>query len=50
MKYFNFPGWRQGEFQAFQEFCEDKGVEYEYIGYCRYSEQGAVIIQGKDKG
>jgi hypothetical protein len=45
-EYFNYPGWRNGEFKAFQEFCCNKSVKFEYIGYCRYSEQVAVRILG----
>ncbi len=43
-EYFNYPGWRDGEFRAFQEFCTEAGVTYEYVGYCRTAEQVAVRI------
>ena len=33
-EYFNYPGWRRGEFQAFEELVEEHGVEYEVLGYC----------------
>jgi hypothetical protein len=33
-EYFNYPGWRRGEFQAFEELVEEYGIEYEVIGYC----------------
>ena len=43
-EYFNYPGWRNGEFKAFQEFVEKNGVQYEYIAYCDGMEQVAVKI------
>src|SRR6185437_8379818 len=32
-EYFNYPGWRQHEFKAFQEFIQHSGRSYKYIGY-----------------
>jgi hypothetical protein len=32
-EYFNYPGWQQGEFKAFQEFVRERNLKYEYIGY-----------------
>lgn len=29
-EYFNYPNWQQHEFRAFQEFCSEHTVEYEY--------------------
>ena len=43
-EYFNYPGWKNGEFKAFQEFVEKNGVRYEYIAYCDGMEQVAVKI------
>jgi hypothetical protein len=40
-EFFNYPGWKYGEYKA---FIESKNVEYEYIGYCKYDEQVAVKI------
>jgi hypothetical protein len=34
-EYFNYPGWERHEFKAWQEFVEEKSVEYEYLGYAR---------------
>ena len=42
-KYYNYPGWRNHEFKAFQEFCKKYSVEYEYIGISLY--QVAVVIK-----
>ena len=33
-EYFNYPGWEQGEFRAFEEFVSWPGIGFEYIGYC----------------
>ena len=33
-EYFNYPGWEQGEFRAFEEFVSRPGIGFEYIGYC----------------
>lgn len=41
--YFNFPGWRNHEFKALQEFVRATGIEYEYIGYARH--QVALILR-----
>lgn len=32
-EYFNYPGWEQGEFKAFQEFIDARGLSYRYIAY-----------------
>lgn len=32
-EYFNYPGWQQHEFKAFQEFIKEFKMSYEYIGY-----------------
>ncbi|HVZ18335.1 MAG TPA: class I SAM-dependent methyltransferase [Terriglobales bacterium] len=44
-EYFNYPGWRQHEFKAFQEFIEASGRSYEYIGFS--GEQGHVAVRLK---
>jgi len=44
-EYFNYPGWEEGEYKAFQEFIERAGLSYEYIGYNRLHEQVAVKIK-----
>lgn len=45
-EFFNYPGWRQGEYKAFMEYVEKTGVTYEYIGYAtgENAEQVAVRI------
>jgi hypothetical protein len=46
-EYFNYAGWREGEYKAFQEFLKTSGLTYEYLGYNRYQEQVAVKIKSK---
>ncbi|WP_075968138.1 class I SAM-dependent methyltransferase [Immundisolibacter cernigliae] len=47
-EYFNYPGWEEGEFKAFQEFVSIQNLEYEYIGYVFNHEQVAICIVGKE--
>jgi hypothetical protein len=39
---FNYPGWRGHEFKAFQEFIEETGLAYKYIGVS--AEKGHVAV------
>jgi hypothetical protein len=32
-EFFNFPGWRDFEFRAFQEWLDSSGARFEYLGY-----------------
>lgn len=32
-EYFNYPGWREHEFKAFQELVARRGLAYQYIAY-----------------
>ena len=41
--YFNFPGWRNHEFKALQEFVCRTGMEYDYVGYARH--QVALVVR-----
>ena len=34
-EYFNYPGWRQHEYRAFQEHVAERGIEYRYVAYAR---------------
>jgi hypothetical protein len=43
-EYFNYVGWREGEFKAFAELVERTHHRFEYLGYCRSREQAAVRI------
>ncbi|CAN5375387.1 hypothetical protein BH20VER3_BH20VER3_02500 [soil metagenome] len=43
-EYFNYPGWQEGEFKAFQEVVAAGRLRYRYIGYNAQHEQVAVNI------
>lgn len=43
-EYFNYAGWREGEFRAFQEIITAKDLSYRYLGYARSDEQVAIEI------
>ena len=49
-EFLNYPGWREGEHRAFEEFCALVGLEYEVIGYVPRSEQIALKITGRAAG
>jgi hypothetical protein len=42
-EYFNYPGWRQHEWKAFQEWVAATGMRYEYIGFTQ--KNGHVAVQ-----
>lgn len=46
-EYFNYPGWQNGEYKAFQEFTSGNGLDYEYLTYNFMHEQVAVKITEK---
>ena len=41
-EYFNYPGWRAHEYKAFQEFVQETGLSYKYIGVS--GEKGHVAV------
>ena len=43
-EYFNYPGWKNHEFKAFQEFISERNLSYEYLGYDRTHFAVAVQI------
>ncbi len=43
-EYFNYPGWRQHEYRAFQEFIGDTGLTYHYLGFSAEKGHVAVVI------
>jgi predicted O-methyltransferase YrrM len=45
-EYFNYPGWQNGEYKAFQEFVKSNGLKYEYITYNALHLQVAIRIIG----
>lgn len=42
-EYFNYPGWRQHEYKAFQEFIAASGLSYDYLGFS--AEKGHVAVR-----
>lgn len=45
-EYFNYPGWQQHEYRAWQEYVERTGTRFEYEGYTRDNEQVVVRVTG----
>tara|TARA_R100000900_G_scaffold47653_1_gene38377 strand:+ start:63320 stop:63841 length:522 start_codon:yes stop_codon:yes gene_type:complete len=45
-EYFNYPGWQQHEYKAFNEFLEKNGLSCRYIAYNRRGQQVAIEIKG----
>jgi hypothetical protein len=43
-EYFNYVGWRNHEFKAFQEFVRDGDLRYRYIGAVPFQLQAGVVI------
>ena len=44
-EYFNYPGWENHEYKAFQEFARDYNYKYGYIGYSGKGFSVALVIQ-----
>jgi len=45
-EYFNYPGWEQHEFKAWQEFVASHCVEYDYVAYARQQ----VMVRIREMG
>ena len=45
-EFFNYPGWREGEYRAFDEFCHQRRAEVRYLGFVGRDEQAVVKITG----
>lgn len=43
-EYFGYPGWREGEFKAFQEFVAREHLGFKYLSYNRKGEQVSIKI------
>lgn len=41
-EYFNYPGWKEHEHKALQEFCASSGKRYQYLAYNKLHEQVVV--------
>lgn len=46
-EYFNYHGWEDGEFKAFQEFIEERKLDYRYISYNRRRQEVAVLLEAR---
>jgi hypothetical protein len=44
-EYFNYPGWRQHEYKAWQEFIVANKLNYQYQGFVRREQQVGVIVK-----
>lgn len=44
-EYFNYTGWRQHEWKAFQEFVAASGRRYEYLALVPHHQQVSVVIK-----
>jgi hypothetical protein len=44
-EYFNYPGWEEGEFKAFDEFITQRRLSCEFISYNCKGEQVGVILR-----
>ncbi len=47
-EYFNYPNWKQHEFRAFQEFCEEYHVTYDYLCWGMYEVAVEITSIGND--
>jgi predicted O-methyltransferase YrrM len=43
-EYFNYPGWRQHEYKAFQEFITETALKYSYLAFSAEKGHVAVVI------
>lgn len=48
-EYFNYPGWREGEFLAWQQYAGKTGTTYRYTVYTYNHEQVSMVITGVDR-
>jgi predicted O-methyltransferase YrrM len=44
-EYFNYPGWQQNEFQAFQEHISTIGASYRYEAFVSRHQQVCVVLE-----
>jgi hypothetical protein len=45
-EYFGYPGWREHEYRAWQEYVAETGVRFAYEGFTGDNEQVIVRITG----
>ena len=44
-EFFNYPGWKEGEYKAFLEFTKNFNISWEYLVYYTNGESAALIIR-----
>ena len=50
-EYFNYPNWKQHEFKAFQEFCTEYAVNYDYLCWGQFEVAVRIAeISGSNPG
>ena len=47
-EYFNYPGWREHEFKAFEEFASEFKLDFEYLGYAARGYSVSVLIKSSE--
>ena len=48
-EFYNYPGWRRGEYKAFNEWCQTTATEYEFVGFT--AERGPTqVASGQQVG
>ncbi|MGH3794758.1 MAG: TylF/MycF/NovP-related O-methyltransferase [Pseudonocardiaceae bacterium] len=45
-EYFNYPGWEQHEYRAWQEYVAKSGIEFRYEAYTSNNEQVVMVVTG----
>ena len=46
-EYFNYHGWEDGEYRAWEEFATKNEIRYEYLAFSRNDEQVVLAITGR---
>ena len=49
-EFFNYPGWKTGEFKAWTEFVEDRHVKFEYLGFTGRSVNKDIRVKQGQSG
>ena len=44
-EYFNYPGWRNHEYRAFQELVSERGLKFRYHSFLRRHQAVCVVIE-----
>jgi len=44
-EFFNYPGWKEGERKAFDEFVRDHNLAFDFVGFAVADSQVAVMIK-----